>query len=75
MLKYPSNRTAFTTGSSNQGSFILLEHPCSNLKRLALEVIKLRVVTGVRETAHERAVDGDNSVLHEIPTKNHRKSY
>ena len=43
MLKYPSNRTAFTTGSSNQGSFILLEHPCSNLKRLALEVIKLHM--------------------------------
>ena len=64
MLKYPSNRTAFITGSSN-------------LKSLALNSHQISIChdTGVRETAHERAVDGDNSFLHEIPTKNHRKSY
>ena len=59
MLKYPLNRTAFIIGSSN-------------LKRLALNSHQISRChdTGVQETAHERAVDGDNSILHEIPTKN-----
>ena len=64
MLKYPSNQTAFLTGSSNLKRLALYRHQISSCHD-----------TGVRETAHERAVDGDNSVLHEIPTKNHRKSY
>ena len=52
MLKYPSNQTAFITGSS------------SNFKHSALNSHQFSGCndTGVRETAHEKAIDDGNSV-------------
>ena len=62
MLKYPSNQTAFITGSSNFKRSALNYHQISGCHD-----------TGVRETAHEKAADDGNSVppkyvFHEIPT-------